>query len=108
MGRILSIAMLSVHSSPLGILGTADTGGMSVYLLELASELGRRGHRVDIFTRRTRQDMELITEYAANVRIISLAVPGTRSLFRAALFNHLHRFCREIECFRKETASAMI
>ena len=63
MNRILRIAMLSVHSSPLGPLGTADTGGMSVYLLELSSELGKRGHRVDIFTRQTEK------EYRADNRV---------------------------------------
>ena len=45
--------MISIHSSPLGPLGTRDTGGMSVYIRETARELGRMGHRVDIFTRRT-------------------------------------------------------
>ena len=47
----LRIAMLSVHSSPMGELGTKDTGGMSVYVRELARELGNRGHLVDIYTR---------------------------------------------------------
>ena len=35
----LTIAMLSIHSSPIGELGTRDTGGMSVYVRELAREL---------------------------------------------------------------------
>jgi D-inositol-3-phosphate glycosyltransferase len=47
----LRIAMLSADSSPLGKLGSKDTGGMSVYVRELSLELGRRGHRVDIYTR---------------------------------------------------------
>ncbi|MCK7471475.1 MAG: hypothetical protein MZU95_12415 [Desulfomicrobium escambiense] len=42
--------MLSLHSSPLGELGTLNTGGMSVYIRELALELGKAGHFVDIFT----------------------------------------------------------
>ena len=41
----LRIAMLSVHSCPVGTLGTRDTGGMSVYIVELASALGKLGHR---------------------------------------------------------------
>ena len=51
--RKLRIAMLSVHSSPLGELGTRDTGGMSVYIRELAIELGRQGHMVDMYTRQS-------------------------------------------------------
>ena len=36
----LRIAMLSVHSCPVGELGTKDTGGMSVCIRELAREMG--------------------------------------------------------------------
>ncbi len=46
----LRIAMLSVHSSPLGPLGSQNTGGMSVYVSELSRWLGRKGHRIDIYT----------------------------------------------------------
>ena len=46
----LNIAMLSIHSSPLGELGKRNNGGMSVYILELAAELEKLGHRIDIFT----------------------------------------------------------
>ena len=44
----LRIAMLSVHSSPIGELGTKNTGGMSVYVRELARQLGRRGMKCNI------------------------------------------------------------
>ena len=37
----LRIAMLSAHSCPVGNLGAKDTGGMSVYIVELARELGK-------------------------------------------------------------------
>ena len=50
--RILKIAMLSIHSSPIGRLGTRDTGGMSVYIRGVARELGHMGHSVDVFTAR--------------------------------------------------------
>jgi len=45
------IAMLSVHACPLAKLGGRDSGGMNVYVRELARDLGARGHRVDVFTR---------------------------------------------------------
>ena len=35
----LANAMLSIHSSPIGVLGTRDTGGMSVYVRALAREM---------------------------------------------------------------------
>jgi len=45
----LSIAMVSLHSGPLGPLGARRTGGLSVCLRELSRALGRAGHRVDLF-----------------------------------------------------------
>jgi len=106
MGRLLRIAMLSIHSSPLGRLGSADTGGMSIYLLELASEIGKRGHLVDIFTRHTAQGWMQVLEYAPNVRIISLTVEGTENLVRSALLGHLHRFCAAIDNFKRREGSS--
>lgn len=97
------IAMLSIHSSPLGRLGSMDTGGMSVYLLELATELGKRGRQVDIFTRETEPGMEQLIDYAANVRIISLAIGGTKDLYRSALLTHLHRYRHAIETFCRQS-----
>ncbi len=47
----LHIAMLSVHTCPLATLGGKETGGMNVYVRDLARELARRGHRVDVYTR---------------------------------------------------------
>ncbi len=43
--------MLSLHSCPLGQLGTQDTGGMNVYVRETARELASMGVAVDVFTR---------------------------------------------------------
>ena len=48
-----SICMLSTHGyfDAVPQLGRTDTGGQVVYVLEVAKALGRRGHRVDIYTR---------------------------------------------------------
>ena len=67
--RSLHIAMLSIHSSPIGPLGTQDSGGMSVYIRELARWLGKSGHRIDIFTYVPGKDQFLYP----NVRLIHLA-----------------------------------
>lgn len=45
------VAMLSVHTCPLAMLGGKETGGMNVYVRELATELDHRGIAVDVFTR---------------------------------------------------------
>ena len=47
----MSIAIISFHGCPVARLGEKDTGGMNVYVLNLAKELGELGHTVDVFTR---------------------------------------------------------
>ena len=98
----LKIAMLSVHSSPLGELGTQDTGGMSVYIRELAGELGRRGHRVDIFTRLQDSRGDRTVRLSENVRLIHLRAGANGRVHKWALHPHLADFCRELEDFRAE------
>lgn len=48
---IRRIAMLSVHTCPLAMLGGKKTGGMNVYVRDFSRELGRQGILVDVFTR---------------------------------------------------------
>lgn len=95
----LRIAMLSIHSSPVGELGTKDTGGMSVYVRELARELGKRGHFIDIFTRLkdTRQDQ--IAELYENVRLVHLGAGNNGHMNKLALYAHLDDFFKELEEF---------
>ena len=45
------VAMLSVHTCPLATLGGKETGGMNVFVRDLAREFSRRGVMVDVFTR---------------------------------------------------------
>lgn len=45
------VAMVSMHTSPLAQAGTADAGGMNVFLLSVATELASRGVEVDLLTR---------------------------------------------------------
>jgi len=99
-GNPLRIAMLSVHSSPLGPVGTRETGGMSVYIRELARELGRRGHRIDIFTRRQEPSQAAIEPFASNVRLIHLAASVSGDAGKSSLYPHLDEFLGGIERFR--------
>ncbi len=88
----LIIAMLSIHSNPIGELGTEDTGGMSVYIRELARELGRSGHRIDIFTRRLSGRHRPVIDLFESVRLIHLGIPNNGQLSRLALYPYLPDF----------------
>jgi D-inositol-3-phosphate glycosyltransferase len=48
---IRRVAMLSVHTCPLALLGGKKTGGMNVYVRDFGRALGCRGIQVDVFTR---------------------------------------------------------
>jgi D-inositol-3-phosphate glycosyltransferase len=48
---VRSLAVLSMHTSPLAQPGTGDGGGMNVYVRELAAALARAGVRCDVYTR---------------------------------------------------------
>ena len=49
----MRIAMVSEHASPLAaVLGSEDAGGQNVHVASLATELGRRGVDVVVYTRR--------------------------------------------------------
>ncbi|MEO1163889.1 MAG: glycosyltransferase [Chloroflexota bacterium] len=97
---IKRLAMLSVHTSPLAPMGGKKTGGMNVYIRELAQELGARGIAVDIFTRRTSFDEpEIDHGIGENVRVIYLSAGPVGALKPDAIFPHLPQFTARLMAF---------
>jgi len=97
----LKIAMLSVHSCPLGKLGGENIGGMSVYIRELCRELGRRGHLVDVYTRAHEPIHDQIVELGKNAWLIHLKAGQEEEIEKLAIYPHLADFACEVENFRK-------
>jgi D-inositol-3-phosphate glycosyltransferase len=95
--------MLSAHSCPMGRLGAKDTGGMSVYILELARELGKRGHLVDIYTRLHDPSDGQIIEVGENVRLIHLRAGEDGEVHKLAVYPHLPGFACHLEDFREDS-----
>lgn len=98
----LKIAMLSVHSCPVGTLGTRDTGGMSVYIVELASALGKLGHLVDVYTRIHDPRDRQIYALGKDVQLIHLRAGEDEQIHKLAVYSYLPDFACGIEAFRKE------
>ncbi|ABS02378.1 D-inositol-3-phosphate glycosyltransferase [Kineococcus radiotolerans] len=99
------VALLSVHTSPLAQPGTGDAGGMNVYVVELATQLARRGVEVEVFTRRTSSEQPPVVETADGVRVRHVAagpyeglakddLPGQLCAFTAGM---LHAEARHAE-----------
>ena len=68
----MRLALISFHGCPVARLGEKDTGGMNVYVLNLANELGNLGHHVDVFTRYHDVQDPKIVELSLNVRVVHL------------------------------------
>ena len=100
----LRIAMLSVHSCPVGNLGAKDTGGMSVYVRELAREMGKQGFQVDVYTRVHDPKDPQIVKLGQNARLIHLRAGETKDIHKLAVYPHLLDFARDLESFRKQNS----
>ena len=87
MPKSFRIAVLSIHSSPVGPLGTRDTGGMSVYVRETARWLAHAGHHVDIFTCAGEGDAEAVL-YPGG-RLIRIGRDRFSRMPKALMANHL-------------------
>ena len=48
--NVSKVAVISLHTCPLAVLGEGKAGGMNVYVKELSRQLGGMGIEVDIFT----------------------------------------------------------
>ena len=98
----LQIAMFSIHSSPIGELGTKNTGGMSVYIRELARQLGAQGHCIDIYTRLNGSKHNQIIDLDDNVRLIHLSAGNNGYVDKLALYYYLADFFRALQRFKQQ------
>ncbi len=89
------LMLISFHTCPLSPPGVLDAGGLNVYVLQLARELGRLGWTVDIYTRCHRARERKIVSLNSRVRVIHLKV-GALNLSKNRLTNYTDEFAREI------------
>jgi D-inositol-3-phosphate glycosyltransferase len=95
------VALLSVHTCPLAALGGKETGGMNVYVRELARELGRGGIAVDVFTRSQDPAIPEVVTLGPDARVIHVLAGPARPLPRGTLVAHLDAFVDGVEAFRR-------
>jgi D-inositol-3-phosphate glycosyltransferase len=98
----LKIAIIAAHSCPVGDLGTKDTGGMSVYIRELARELGKKGHSIDIYTRVHDPADPRIEDLAEGVRLIHLKAGREAKIQKMDVYFSLPEFTFNLESFWQE------
>jgi D-inositol-3-phosphate glycosyltransferase len=96
-----SIALLSLHGCPVARLGERDTGGMNVYLLQIARELGQAGIRVDVFTRSHDPADPQIIELGPNARVIHIRAGGFEER-KENLYAVIPEFLANLDAFKRD------
>jgi D-inositol-3-phosphate glycosyltransferase len=95
------VAVISAHTSPLARPGGARSGGLNVYVLELARQLAAQGCQVDIFTRATAAGQALITEVEPGLRVVNLVAGPFASIEPEQLYAHLDLFYQALLDFNR-------
>jgi len=98
---VTSLAIVSLHTSPLIQPGSGDSGGMNVYVRELATALAHAGVQCDAYTRRTSADQpdEVVVEPGFTVRHLAAGgydltkddLPAVVGAFTTELLSALER-----------------
>ncbi len=96
------IAILSVHSDPLGQPGIGDTGGMSIYIRELTKELVKLGHIVDIYTRVQNPVTPEVIELAPNARQIHIPAGEPADIDKLLIYNNAPDFACKTATYARQ------
>jgi D-inositol-3-phosphate glycosyltransferase len=97
----LRVAVLSVHTCPLAVLGGKETGGMNVYVRELVRELSRMGVAADVFTRSQNPTIPRVVPLAERARVIHLPAGPEAPMPRERVHAHLDEFVAGVEAWRE-------
>lgn len=97
---IQRVALLSVHTCPLALLGGKKTGGMNVYVRELARALDAWGVTVDVFTR-SQDDCQprIVHAIGQRGRVIHIPAGPEMPLPVAQIANYVDEFTEGVLAF---------
>ena len=97
---MLRIALICFHSCPVGRLGDTKTGGMNVYVRQIAGELAARGCQVDVFTRAHDLDEPQIVPIGDGARVIHLEA-GPPDTALDSLHSYTSAFSESVSLFQQ-------
>lgn len=101
----LRVAAISLHTSPIEAPGSADAGGMNVVVLESARALARRGHRVDMLTRRTDPGTDAVVEVEPGLRVVHLDAGPAAPLAKSAMEQAIGPFTASLRAYVRESGN---
>jgi len=91
--------MLSVHTCPIKRPGGKDTGGMNVYVRELAKDMGQKGHFVDVYTRDHDPEENKTVNLGHNSRLIHIKAGEVAEIDKGTIYPLLHNFASNMRDF---------
>jgi len=94
-------AFITLHACPLAAPGQGKSGGMNVYVRQLAAALGEMGMKIDIFTREHLDVVNRVETIGPNVRVIHLKA-GEPDAHLGDLYALLPDFLERLNDFREE------
>ena len=95
------IGLISVHTCPLAALGGKETGGMNVYLREVARHLGRLGLAVDVFTRSQTPGVPEVVPLGPGARVVHIEAGPQRPMPPVEIVAELAAFIDGVEAFQR-------
>lgn len=90
-----SLAVLSLHTSPLSQPGTGDSGGMNVYVRELVGALAQAGVRTEVYVRRAADEVPEIVDVEPGFRVVHIDA-GPLDLAKEDLPEHVDEFAHGV------------
>ena len=93
-------AFITLHACPLAAPGQGKSGGMNVYVRQLATALGEMGMKIDIFTREHLDVVNRVETIGPNVRVIHLKA-GEPDAHLGDLYALLPDFLEQLNDFRE-------
>jgi len=99
------IGVISVHTCPLAALGGKETGGMNVYVREVARHLGQLGLEVDVFTRSQTPDVPTVVALGPGARVLHIEAGPRRPVPPAEIVADLDQFTDGVVAFQRCTGA---
>ncbi len=105
---VRSLAVLSMHTSPVAQPGVGDGGGMNIYVRSLASALSRAGVACDVYTRAEHPGQPPVVTVEPNFRVFNVpagpvgpvakeSLPGLVDEFTEAMLSRIRSCGRDYE-----------
>lgn len=92
------VAVLAYHSSPLTEPGSADAGGMTVYVRGVAAAQAAAGIHTDIFTRAASEGGRIV-RISEGVRVISIDAGPARVIPKHSMAQYVDEFAAGVQAF---------